>query len=116
MAPASARYHGCMACTVTQSTRCCGSPFRRATAPSSGSVLPAGDITIDATASDADGSIATVEFWDSFNYLGEDTTQPYSFVWTAVTDGCYEIVARVIDNLGGVETDAVQITVGTGCG
>ena len=86
------------------------------TAPSGGGVLPAGDITIDATASDADGSIAKVEFWDGFNYLGEDTTAPYNFVWTSVSNGCYEIVARVIDNLGGVDTDAVDITVGTGCG
>jgi len=86
------------------------------TAPTAGAGLPAGDITIDATASDADGSVATVEFWNGFSYLGEDTTAPYSFVWTSVPDGCYEIVARVIDNLGGVETDAIEITVGNGCG
>jgi len=86
------------------------------TSPASGGSVPAGDITIDATASDSDGSIATVEFYDGFTYLGEDTTAPYTFVWTSVTDGCYEIVARAVDNLGGVETDAVDVTVGTGCG
>jgi beta-glucanase (GH16 family) len=86
------------------------------TSPGSGAVLPAGNITINATASDADGSVATVEFYNGFTYLGEDTTAPYTFVWTSVTDGCYEIVARVIDDLGGVETDAVDIAVGTGCG
>jgi hypothetical protein len=86
------------------------------TSPASGGSLPAGDITIEATASDTDGSVATVEFYDGHAYLGEDTTAPYTFVWTSVPDGCYQIVARAIDNLGGVETDAVDITVGTGCG
>jgi beta-glucanase (GH16 family) len=86
------------------------------TSPASGSSLPAGDITIEATASDTDGSIATVEFYNGFTYLGEDTTEPYSFLWASVPGGCYEIVARAIDDLGGEETDAVDVTVGTGCG
>jgi beta-glucanase (GH16 family) len=86
------------------------------TAPVSGSTVPAGDITISAIASDTDGSVATVEFYNGAAYLGEDTTAPYSFAWTSVPDGCYEIVARVLDDLGGVGTDAVEITVGTGCG
>jgi beta-glucanase (GH16 family) len=86
------------------------------TSPASGGSIPSGDVTITADASDTDGSIATVEFYDGFTYLGEDTTEPYSFVWTAVPDGCYEIVARVIDDLGGVNTDVVDITVGLGCG
>jgi hypothetical protein len=73
-------------------------------------------VTIEATASDPDGSVATVEFYSGFDYLGEDTTAPYNFVWSSVPDGCYQVVARVIDNLGGVETDAVDITVGSGCG
>ena len=91
-------------------------PTVTVTSPVSGSALPAGNITIDAVASDTDGSIATVEFYNGFAYLGEDTSAPYSFVWSAVPDGCYEIVARTIDNLGGVSTDAVDITVGAGCG
>jgi hypothetical protein len=86
------------------------------TSPASGSSLPAGDITIDATASDTDGSISTVEFYNGYVYLGEDTVAPYSFSWTSVPDGCYEIVARAIDDLGGFETAAADITVGTGCG
>lgn len=81
-----------------------------------GGVLPAGPITIDATASDPDGTIAKVEFYNGFTWLGEDTTAPYSFTWNSVGNGCYEVVARVIDNLGGVATDRVDLTVGTGCG
>ncbi len=91
-------------------------PIVTITAPGSGGILPPGDITINATASDPDGSIARVEFYNGFAYLGEDITAPYSFVWTSVPDGCYQLVARAIDNQGGVETDAVDITVGAGCG
>jgi beta-glucanase (GH16 family) len=86
------------------------------TSPVTGSTLPEGDILIEATASDTDGTVAMVEFYNGFEYLGEDTTAPYTFLWTLVTNGCYEIVARAIDNLGGVGTDMVEVTVGLGCG
>ncbi len=86
------------------------------TSPSSGGTLPAGDVTIDATASDNDGSVAKVEFYNGSVLLGEDTTAPYSYLWSSVTDGCYQIVARVIDDLGGTNDATADITVGTGCG
>ncbi len=86
------------------------------TAPTSGSTVPAGTIMITANASDPDGSVATVEFYNGATYLGADTTAPYSFTWNSVTDGCYDIVARALDNLGGEGTDSVDITVGAGCG
>jgi beta-glucanase (GH16 family) len=86
------------------------------TAPSSGGSLPPGDIAIEAEAADTDGTIARVEFYDGFTYLGEDTTAPYALLWASVPDGCYEVVARAIDDLGAVTTDAADITVGTGCG
>ena len=81
-----------------------------------GGVVPAGSITIDATASDPDGTIAKVEFYNGSNWLGEDTTAPYSFTWNSVADGCYDVNVRAIDNQGGVATDHVDLTVGTGCG
>ncbi len=75
-----------------------------------------GTITITAEADDADGSIATVEFYNGATLLGEDTTAPYTFTWNGVTDGCYALIARAIDNLGGFASDTVDLTVGTGCG
>jgi hypothetical protein len=57
-----------------------------------------------------------VEFYCGATYLGADTAAPYSFTWASVSDGCYEIVARVLDDLGSVSTDAVDVTVGAGCG
>lgn len=85
------------------------------TNPTDGAELPAGNIIIDATASDSDGSVSTVEFYEGANYLGEDTTSPYSFNWISVSDGCYTITAKAIDDVGGSSTDAISITVGTGC-
>ncbi len=86
------------------------------TAPTAGTTLPAGDIAITATAADSDGTIAAVEFYDGAALLGTDTTAPYAFTWSGVGDGCYTIIARAIDDLGGTAEAAADITVGLGCG
>jgi beta-glucosidase len=86
------------------------------THPADGATLPAGNITISATASDAVGTIIKVEFYEGLNYLGEDTTDPYSYTWTSVSDGCYTVKAKAINDLGESNTDSVNIIVGNGCG
>lgn len=91
-------------------------PVAAITSPTAADDPPAGDIAIEATASDPDGSVATVEFYAGATYLGEDTTAPYSFTWASVADGCYAIVVRAIDDQGAVGEDTVEITVGSGCG
>ena len=57
-------------------------------------------IAIAANASDPDGSVAKVEFFNGATKLGEDTTAPYSYDWTDVPVGSYSITARATDNLG----------------
>ena len=75
----------------------------------------AGDILIEATASESGGgTITTVEFYNGSAYLGADTTAPYSFTWTSVSNGCYTIKAKAIDNSGASTTASVGITVGAG--
>jgi len=91
-------------------------PTVAVTAPAAESSLPVGDITITATAADADGSITTVEFLNGATLLGADTTAPYAFTWSSVPAGCYAITARAVDNLGGITTSTVNVTVGAGCG
>jgi len=91
-------------------------PIVTITNPDEGANLPAGDIVIDANASDIDGNISLVEFYEGVNYLGQDTTAPYSFTWQSVPNGCYTIRAQAIDDAGGSDTDTVNITVGLGCG
>jgi beta-glucosidase len=86
------------------------------TNPTNGSTVPTGNITITADASTTTGTVDRVEFYESLNYLGQDTTEPYSYTWNSVADGCYTIKAKVITDIGDENTDSVDITVGTGCG
>ena len=58
------------------------------------------NITINATAADADGTISKVEFYNGATLLGTDNTSPYSFTWTNVAAGNYIISAKATDNSG----------------
>ena len=69
-------------------------------------------VDITATASDANGSVAKVEFFQGVTKLGEDLTTPYSFSWTNVVAGSYNLTAKAIDNEGAITTSAaVSISV-----
>ena len=90
-------------------------PIVTLTSPTNGAVVsgPA-NVTLQATASDPDGSVAKVEFFSGATKLGEDTTAPYSFAWNNVQSGTYDLTARAIDNLGlAVTSDFVTLTVNT---
>jgi hypothetical protein len=63
-------------------------------------------ISLAATASDADGSVSKVEFFNGATKLGEDTTAPYSFAWSGVGAGTYTLTARATDNLGFTSTSS----------
>ena len=72
----------------------------------------ASSIIINATATDPDGNIAKVEFYNGTEKLGEDSSVPYSFTWSNVSAGSYSLTAKAIDNLGGsVTSTAVTIVV-----
>ncbi|MFZ2650021.1 MAG: Ig-like domain-containing protein [Burkholderiaceae bacterium] len=83
------------------------------TAPAGGAtaIAPA-TINLAANASDADGTIARVEFYRGSTLLGTDTTAPYTFSWSGVAAGSYSLTARAYDNQNAVTTSAaVNITV-----
>ena len=65
-------------------------------------------VNLAATASDADGTVAKVEFFNGATKLGEDTTAPYSFTWSGVAAGTYTLTARATDDLGGTTTSAAS--------
>ena len=82
-------------------------PTVRVTAPTAGTTVPApAAVTLTADASDADGTISLVEFFQGATKLGEDRTAPYSVSWTNVAAGPYSLTARATDNAGGVTTSA----------
>ena len=59
-------------------------------APSANSVLVApANVSLAASASDADGSIAKVEFFQGTTLLGTATAAPYTVTWSNVAAGRY---------------------------
>ncbi|MBI2313087.1 MAG: hypothetical protein HYU77_11360, partial [Betaproteobacteria bacterium] len=80
-------------------------------APAVALIAPAA-IQLTASATDPDGTIAKVEFYEAANLLAAVTQPPYSFAWTHVASGAYTLFARATDNLGATTTSAaVDITV-----
>jgi hypothetical protein len=67
------------------------------TSPASGSRLKP-PITITADASDIDGTIKKLEFFDGTTKLGEDTSFPYAYTWDSPSKGRHIITARATDN------------------
>jgi len=69
--------------------------------PADGSVLsdPA-TLTITAVASDQDGTISKVEFYNGTLKLGEATTAPYTCTMTSLSSCSYSLVAVARDNSG----------------
>lgn len=71
------------------------------------------EIVITAFASDIDGTIEKVDFYEGSTILGTDTSSPYSYLWSDVADGAYALTAEATDNLGGIKTSIpVNINVG----
>jgi hypothetical protein len=88
-------------------------PTVQLTAPASGATYTApATIGLAANASDADGSVAQVEFYSGSTLLGSDTTAPYGFSWSGVGAGTYTLTARAVDDAGDAATSsAVTVTV-----
>jgi len=68
-------------------------------------------IKFDADATDSDGSIAKVEFFDGTTLLGSTTQAPYTFTWTGVAVGTYSVTAKATDNIGAESVTAVSSVV-----
>ncbi|HEY3157891.1 MAG TPA: Ig-like domain-containing protein [Vicinamibacterales bacterium] len=79
------------------------------TAPANGATFTApASITVSATASDTDGTIARVDFFAGTTMIGSDTTSPYSITWNNVPAGTYSITAVATDNGGAATTSAAR--------
>ncbi len=73
-------------------------------------------ITIDAAASDSDGSISKVEFYQGTTLLNTDTAAPFSFTWTNVSAGSYALTAKATDNNNALTPSSpVNVVVNPGC-
>ena len=76
-------------------------PTVSVTAPANGAtfVAPA-NITVNASATDSDGSISKVDFYAGTALIGTATTAPYSVQWNSVTAGSYSLKAVATDDRG----------------
>ena len=63
-------------------------------------VLAPANVPLRATATDRDGTIALVEFFEGGNKIGEATNAPYSFTWLDTPAGQYTFRAVATDNSG----------------
>lgn len=87
-------------------------PVVSISAPLNGASFTApASVAITASASDADGNVAKVEFYNGTTKLGEDTSAPYTYTWSGVAVGSYTVRAVVTDDRGGQASVQASITV-----
>jgi regulation of enolase protein 1 (concanavalin A-like superfamily) len=90
-------------------------PLVSLTSPQTGQAftLPT-SVTMSATASDSDGSVQRVDFYNSTTLLYSDTVAPYSYTWTNPAAGAYALRAVAYDNRGAMTQSSTRdITVAT---
>jgi subtilisin family serine protease len=86
-------------------------PVVTLTSPLTGAISTAPtSIVMTATASDSDGTVSRVDFYNGSTFLGSAAAVPYSFTWNGVAAGSYTLSARAYDNLG-AWTDSIAVTV-----
>ncbi|MDJ1491669.1 Ig-like domain-containing protein [Cytophagaceae bacterium DM2B3-1] len=74
-------------------------PSVAVTAPAAGSVILKGtDLVVTATASDVDGSVTKVEFYNGTTLLGTDYSSPYSYTISQAATGTYTLTAIAYDD------------------
>ncbi|WP_051312831.1 carbohydrate-binding protein [Sporocytophaga myxococcoides] len=76
--------------------------------PSSGTTLQT--ITLTATATDSDGSIANVRFYDGTTLLSTDNSAPYNYAWSGMTSGVHTLTAVATDDKG-LSTTSSPVTI-----
>ncbi|MBX3738731.1 MAG: tandem-95 repeat protein, partial [Candidatus Didemnitutus sp.] len=79
--------------------------------PADGSTFDVpGAFTLQASASDSDGSVVKVEFFRDATKIGEALAAPYALALSGLPAGTYNFLARATDDRGSA-TDSVGITV-----
>ena len=83
------------------------SPAVSITAPANNAVyLAPANITVSATAADADGSVTRVDFYQGTSLIGGASAAPFSISWTNVAAGTYSLTALATDNAGAATTSS----------
>ena len=90
-------------------------PVVALTSPVDGATFPIGaTVNLSATATDADGSVAAVEYHvgASGPLIGRATSAPYASTWSNMSPGSYTLVAIASDDRGATTTStAIRVTI-----
>jgi hypothetical protein len=91
-------------------------PITAITAPTGNQAFAVGQaITITATASDPDGTVAKLEFLADGAVIGSLTASPFTKSWNGATVGAHLLTVRATDNVGAITLSTpVAITVNSG--
>ncbi|MGH8513216.1 MAG: Ig-like domain-containing protein, partial [Gammaproteobacteria bacterium] len=81
--------------------------------PANGTLFGApGPITLEASATDADGDLARVDFYAGASLIGTATASPYTITWANTVAGTYALTAQATDGQGfTTRSAAVSVTV-----
>ncbi|MDF2456634.1 MAG: Carbohydrate binding family 6 [Cytophagaceae bacterium] len=84
-------------------------------APSNGTMFTApASFSINVNATDLDGTVTKVEFYNGATLLGSSAAAPYTFNWSNVQEGKYMVTAKATDNVGNATVSSpVVLTVMT---
>lgn len=88
-----------------------GTPTVEIVSPTENSFAMPSTISIDATATDDDGTINNIFYYVNDELIQEEWVAPYAFDWTAPAAGEYVIKAVATDNDGNTAEDEITITV-----
>jgi endoglucanase len=83
------------------------------TSPANNTSFPSGtsSVSVTANASDSDGSIASVQFFNGSTSISTDTTAPYTATISGLSAGAYTLRAVATDNKGATTESSVQISI-----
>ena len=89
-----------------------GTPQVAISLPANGAIVSEGaNVIINATATETGGTITKVEFYEDTTKIGQVNAAPYNFTWVGPEPGLYTITAKATDNVGTINTAAVNIGV-----
>jgi hypothetical protein len=92
------------------------SPIVSITSPANSGIIPApGDISIQVSATDPNGSITNVQLFLGNTLLAIRTNPPFDFTWTNAPSGTHVVSATARDNDGLLSSSkSVKFTIGSG--
>jgi pectate lyase len=81
--------------------------------PTDGAVFtaPAANLTLSADATDSDGAVTKVDFYQGTTLLGTSASAPFQFEWANVPAGTYQLTAIATDNQGATSVSAIATVV-----